>query len=344
MALQFNAPKAGLIYGPSDTGKTSQFGFMAEWIYRKYGKTTRLISADGGGWAPLAAHIELGIIEPYSVLDSPAPLETLSFLLQGHWPYKDGKPVKLGTRDSEPTSTTWDKVGAYGIEGLYSISTLLMQFLSNNGQLASMAGGAQAKGQGVLSQIKDGSDTWTQAGVGFYNFILQKMGKYVIQSSALPVHKVLWTSLIGVYERRKGEEVIEHGPWGPLMVGQQGIRVVPQWFGDLIHFDIVHEAVIAEDRPDRNKSVPAAKVGTVQKKVRAYLKSHTHHKDGELVPAKPRVPPDQYHKLPAYKDFAAEEGFIGWLYDQEDTLENCAVDALRERLRAPVEAASPASK
>ncbi len=328
-----NAPKAGLVYGPSDTGKTSQMGFMAKYIWKKYHKRTRLVSADGGGWAPLQSYIDLGIIEPVSVLGSPHPGEMLKFLMEGHWPFnKEGKPVEMGTKASEPTSATWDDIGGYGFEGLYSIATLLMQFHSSNQSLEQMAGGAMSKNQ-QTSKIVDGKDSWTQPGIAFYNYALQKMGKYVFQSSALPVHKVLWTSLIDCYEKKDNtpdHNIIEAGPYGPAMIGKAGIKVIPQWFGDLIHVDIVHSAVEQEDRPDRKAA--AAKVGTVTKIVRAYLKSHTHPKDGLLVPAKPRVDPSQYHLVPNFHDFTASEGFIDWLYELEDKLAEDGTAALKLEL------------
>ncbi len=56
-----------LIYGESGTFKTTAIGFFAEYIWRKYGKRTRLVSADGGGWFPVQKYVDAGIIEPYSV-------------------------------------------------------------------------------------------------------------------------------------------------------------------------------------------------------------------------------------------------------------------------------------
>lgn len=328
-----NAPKAGLIYGQSDTGKTSQIGFMAKYIWKKYHKKTRLISADGGGWAPLQSYIDLGVIEPYSLLGSQHPGEEIKFLLEGFWPFDaSGKQVLLGSPASAPKTDTWDKIGAYGIEGLYSIATLLMQHHSSNQSLEQMAGGAMTKNQQV-SKIVDGKDSWTQPGIAFYSYALQKMGKHVFQSSALPVHKVLWTSLLDCFEKKDNtpeHNIIEAGPYGPAMVGKAGIKVIPQWFGDLIHVDIVHTAVEPEDRPDRKAA--AAKVGIITKKVRAYMKSHTHPKDGLLVPAKPRVDPSQYHLVPAFKDFDASEGFVDWLYELEDKLAEDGTAALRKEL------------
>lgn len=325
-----NSPKAGLLYGPSDTGKTAQIGRMALYVWKKYHKRTRLISADGGGWETLRPLISIGLIEPFSLLGLTAPGEWIKFLFEGHWPHADatGKLV-IGTKQSEPNKETFEKYGGLGIEGIYSISTLLMQHYSSNTSLSDMAGGAMTKDNQV-SKIQDGKDIWVQPGIGFYNFILQKMGKYAFQSSSLPFEKILWTSLIDKFvEKDKQQNIIESGPYGPAMVGKQGIKVIPQWFGDLIHLDIIHSAIEQDSRPDRDKTIAAAKVGTVTKQVRAYIKSHTHPKDGLLCPAKPRVDPSQYSQVPAYKDFTAEEGFMDWLYELEDTLSEKAEEKLK---------------
>lgn len=333
----FNAPKAGLLYGPSDTGKTSQIGFMAKYVYKKYGKRTRLISADGGGWASLQSYIDVGIVEPFSLLGRKNPGQDMKFLLEGHWPVVNSKgDVELGTIASSPEKTGLANIGAYGIEGVYSISNQLMIHHSHAGSLEQMAGGAMTKGS-ELSQMKDGTDVWTQPGIAFFNFILQKMHKYVTQSSALPVEKVLWTSLIDCFEKKnKAQEVIEHGPYGPAMVGKQGIKLIPQWFGDLIHVDVLHTKIEQEKTGDGKErtdtQAPKSKVGTVEKTVRAYLKTHTHPRDGELVPAKPRVDPSQYHLVPAYKDFTASEGFADWLFELEDRLAAEGTAALRKEL------------
>lgn len=335
-----NAPKAGLIYGPSDTGKTSQIRYMAKWVWNKYHKKTRLVSADGGGWSPLQSYIDLGIVVPFSLLGRKNPGQDMKFLLEGHWPLEDGT---LGTAKTAPTPATWEEFGAYGFEGLYSISSLLMSHHSHEGTLEGMSGGAMSRGGGSQesSKIKDGLDVWTQPGQGFYSFILQKMHKYVTQSSALPVEKVLWTTLLSVFEKKnKQQEVVEHGPWGPAMVGQQGIKLIPQWFGDLIHLDVLHTAVEQEMIPGADgkpqartdTQAPKSKVGELKKLVRAYLKTHTHPRDGELVPAKPRVDPTQYSLVPAYKDFTAEEGFIDWLYDLEDRLGALGTEVARKEL------------
>jgi hypothetical protein len=321
---------------------------MAKWVWNKYHKKTRLVSADGGGWSPLQSYIDLGIVEPFSLLGRKNPGQDMKFLLEGYWMYKDGPngtrvPVELGTIESKPEKTGLDQIGAYGFEGLYSISSLLMSHHSHEGTLEGMSGGAMSRGGGSpeSSKIKDGTDIWTQPGQGFYSFILQKMHKYVTQSSALPVEKVLWTSLINVFEKKnKQQEVIEHGPWGPAMVGQAGTKLIPQWFGDLIHLDVIHTAVAQEmvpgadgkDTVRTDTAAPKSKVGELKKIVRAYLKTHTHPRDGELVPAKPRVDPTQYSHVPAYKDFTAEEGFIDWLYDLEADLAVRGTEVARKEL------------
>ena len=109
-------PKADCVYGRSGSTKTTQVGHMAEYVWEKYGKRTRLVSADPGGWQSIDHLIEAGIIEPPFTLNlgTSYPLETLMRLAQGWWPDANGKlaPSNL------------DKVGAYAFEGMSTFSIL----------------------------------------------------------------------------------------------------------------------------------------------------------------------------------------------------------------------------
>src|SRR5712664_596051 len=59
--------RCDLLYGESGVGKTENLGLAALYVWEKYGKISRLVSADGGGWKPLQPYIDLGIIVPLSI-------------------------------------------------------------------------------------------------------------------------------------------------------------------------------------------------------------------------------------------------------------------------------------
>lgn len=88
-----NAFKADLFYGASGLGKTAQIGKAAEWAAKKWGKRTRLISADGGGWDVVRPHVNAGLIVPFAVRGSEHFVETIDKLCQGYWPADPENPL-----------------------------------------------------------------------------------------------------------------------------------------------------------------------------------------------------------------------------------------------------------
>ena len=78
--------KADLFYGASGTIKTSNIGRVAEWYYKTTGRTSRLVSADGGGWEPLEHLVKAGIIEAWPLRLWEHRVETLDKASQGYWP------------------------------------------------------------------------------------------------------------------------------------------------------------------------------------------------------------------------------------------------------------------
>lgn len=335
-----HSPKADMAFGVSDSKKTSQIGRLARYVYKKHHQKTRLVTADPGGWEPIENYVKLGIIQPLSMLDSRIshPGDVIVKLTQGYWPFlADGTPIvkTVDGRDifdftdkrAMPTNETWEEIGGYGIEGLQSISMQIQQRLSQGDALTEMAGGAGSKSQ-QTSQIREGTEKWVQPGQGFYNFIIGKMYRLVANSCQLPVKKCLWTSLIKLYEKKDKEgNVITSGPYGPSMVGNEGVVLTPQWFGDLIHLDIVETGVDKEDRPDKAKRVAADVVGFKTTEIRAYCRSHVNPKDGHSVPCKLRVVAEMVHKLQPSFVVTPDKG-IDYIYEMEDALEAEGVDAL----------------
>src|SRR5690349_9943497 len=78
-----------LLYGRSGTYKTTQIGYLAWWVWQKFRKRTRLVSADGGGWAPIQKFIDAGIIDACSIakLDvlKASPLSLIRKLAKGEF-------------------------------------------------------------------------------------------------------------------------------------------------------------------------------------------------------------------------------------------------------------------
>src|SRR5262245_43821377 len=110
-----------MLYGPSGAGKTREIGALALYVYQKTGKTTRLISADGGGWGSIQDYVDAGLIEPINISNHRTPLTVLNRLARGDWFAAN----KWWSREEQGNG--FDKVGMYAIEGCASVCNLLMQ-------------------------------------------------------------------------------------------------------------------------------------------------------------------------------------------------------------------------
>src|SRR5262249_60698279 len=79
-----------LIYGATGTGKTREIGALALDVWKRYGKKTRLISADGGGWGTIQDYVDAGLIAPINISDAATPLTLLRRLRRGDSPPDGG--------------------------------------------------------------------------------------------------------------------------------------------------------------------------------------------------------------------------------------------------------------
>lgn len=89
-----------LIVGDTGTGKTSLIATYADWVYRKFGKSTLYYLADGGGYgSQIEALVEKGIIWVWKMRTRGESFETCSRASQGYWP--ESWDPKTG--DSDPS-------------------------------------------------------------------------------------------------------------------------------------------------------------------------------------------------------------------------------------------------
>lgn len=250
-----------LCYGSSGSYKTHNVGLFAKYIYERTGKPTRLVSADSGGVEPIAEYIETGIIQPVFVTEDPDLLGKLVQLCRGYWP--DAKTGKLSKEGLEG-------IGGYAVEGVTTISQLLMTHFAQKGQKIN---------EEIVGQF-------TEAGLSFganprshYGFIPQQIYGMLTDLGTLPVERVLITA----HEGRGQDDFSKQLVYGPASVGQAATNRIPPYVGDLIHFDAVEVAV-----------------GTAKTvETRAYFARHPDPQTRILWPAKVRLSPSLVPKLQA---------------------------------------------
>jgi hypothetical protein len=280
-----------LVYGETGTFKTSNVGRFARYIYEKTGKPTRLVSADGGGWMPVQAEIDAGIIQALRIVEAEQPLPLLRKLGQGYWPV-DGRLVLGGLED----------VGAYAVEGLTSIPMLLLRHLVKTGRKVS----EEVIGKFTESIEVDGKkveESFSAPSRSHYGFIQNFVLDMLASFRALPVERVLFTA----HEGKGSDDITNQMVYGPATVGKAITDRLPSEVGDLLHF----------------YAVP---VGTPKSRleVRCYLDKHPDTQTQILWPAKTRLQPEQLAEFTSkwpdkYFPLTLEQGIEAYLRFQDET-------------------------
>lgn len=294
------------LYGDSGTFKTTQVGFLSKMIYEKYGKVTRLVSADGGGYRPLEPYIQAGLIEAYSVIDEDKIIYILHQLTQGYWPME----LKNGKRVGSKFTRNLDNVGMYAFEGLTTISERIIDHLAgkklgmnpaysmkltSSGETISTSDKGDFKDQKFLSEDKLVDDKGNALGdvisgaysQDHYGYVQKTVVEKVLMSWNLPVELVLWTS----HEAKGEDENTRASIYGPALVGKKGTPKIPRNVGMLIHADIVEDERKPPVAGDKTTDSGIASV-------RYYFTSHPDKAASKIIwNAKPRIPSDLIPEL-----------------------------------------------
>jgi hypothetical protein len=274
-----------VMYGPTGTFKTSQIGQFARYIYEKTGKKTRLITADGGGYAPIQPEVNIGIIEPWRVIDEQSMNAALIAASKGAWPKKLEHGIRQPGAVTVPSRDDRKKlladVGAFAIEGWASISSAIMRDAVDKGRKIN---------EDVVSKFTEESDfgsfSFGAPSRGHYNYAQNFILDLIRNFSSLPVERILYTSLEG-----KGEDKLDkQTKYGPLVAGSAITAAIPQYVGDCLHFEDYQE--------EKGKDPLNEKQKLSELRVRAWFQSHPDSATGIMWPAKSRLVPG---KMEAFK-------------------------------------------
>ena len=215
-------PKADLVVGDTGSGKTTNIGEVSDYVLRKYGKLTRMIGADKGGFGPLTGMVKSGQISYWAVNAWKNPIAAMHKAVRGYWPLRLDDPESPLV---EPDAGTWEVYGFGAIEGLTSFGDAILQELKDK--------------KASLSQ--DPSYTWSTGGVEFsggnqsyYGFMQDQLGAWVGASHLLGFEKILWTSL-----ESKGPDESGTVVYGPMIGGKKAAKKAGNWFCNYFHMDVV---------------------------------------------------------------------------------------------------------
>lgn len=285
--------KTALLVAESGDSKTSQCVFIAKYIKRKYGKKTRLISADGGGWSPVedegliynAKTNPEGIVHAFNMTNRKLFLAEWRKLSRGEWPKvvkgepSLGEDPTKGYRKMLPTSQAeMNEIGAYFIEGLTSISSGFLSHISK-----------QDNSKESITKVMYAAPGYDEDGEhfgatdqGHVGMVQNELYNLTQQFGSLPVSMVVWTALVGKCTekslRQIGLSVSEQTPvFGPKLAGNAKNAEAPSWFSDSIYL---------EGRTDKEVVETSAGQQLIERKrIFAYFQRHL-DSDGNLYLAK----------------------------------------------------------
>jgi hypothetical protein len=278
--------RSGIIYGDSGSLKTTAVKHFSHYIYEKTGKSTLLLSMDGGGWGPCQPEIDAGVILPYRC-NTQVPLPLLRKISQGYWPEDSGETEISRTN---LRLVNWEKFGGVAVEGVTSISQAIMRHLADKG----IKTGEEATNQFTQKVLVDGTPTnesFAGNSRGHFGFTQNQMYSMVTNFNSLPCEYVLFTGL----ESRTEED--DRTPiYGPQIAGKKATALIPSWVGDCIHAQgvPVPRTIQVPDPADAKKLIDSVVVDTA---VRMYFAKHPDPVTSIMFPAKPRVTPERIPEL-----------------------------------------------
>ena len=300
--------RSGILYGASGTYKTTAVAHFARWIAAKTGKATLLFSSDGGGWEPCQEEILAKMILPYHCDPNVIPLPIIRKISQGYWPEnaEESDISKLNFRQ-----INWDKIGGMAVEGLTSITNMLMRYYADK----NIKSGEEATSKFTQPILVDNQVVYEHFGMnskGHYGGVQTQAGSMVTNFTALPAHYVLFTG----HEKKYAED--GEFQCGVNVPGKAITPLVPSWFGDCIHAQDYKKDVEVKI-PDASAKDGFAIEKTVRVVCRYYFVKHPDPATGVIFDAKPRVThskvlelekifpggffvPDPHHGLDLYLD------------------------------------------
>ncbi len=292
-----------LLYGESDGGKTAQLAELIKWHHEHTGEIARVIYADStiDPLLPLLITPEnpKGIVEAFNLKGLKDPWNRLELAARGYW-FKAIQgaggfnivmtpPAAQGGKLVHPDGRV---IGMYGIEGLSTISELLLQDHADHADSRPMWGSgkegvsmfeSKATVQDAQGKMEQVSTKIGRAVGGHYGSVQKWILEVLIPrfSELRLINRVVWTAHTA---RGKDEFTgMEGKALGPATVGQASVDKTTRKFAHSFHLEVQTEF-------DKN--------GNALREFRAWFISHP---DQELKtlkwPAKVSVPIEKAKEL-----------------------------------------------
>lgn len=297
------------IYGESGSWKTTALFHAACYLYKKYKKKIRMITAEEWN-PPFGSLVEAGIVDLIEFnpnVGKGEPLSTLVKLSRGWWPNTARDTMlPLGHAENDIKN-----VCAYFVEGLTSISDVLLSDDCAKGRKHS---------EDIVGKFTEGGLNFGSPSRSSYGFVqrhfLDRFGDF----RALPVERVIFTA-----HESKGEDEDTKDPIrGAGLAGKAATDAVNRKVGGMIHFEVYSE-----------ETIDARKISTVTNKVKAFFVTHPDKKFANVkYKCKPRIDsllwPELMKRYPGgYFEPTIEHGLDKYL-EAEDQIEAQAIEMRRK--------------
>jgi hypothetical protein len=270
-----------MCYGASDSGKSTQARYIAEFVHKVYGKKTRLIALDRGSlWSPSQDLVDQGIIVPLEFPTSHEynPFAVMRKLRRGEWPV--GGTINRPTMVLDKgiarynTNTQWrswaaedeKEIGAYIVDSLSSYATAFMSDVKQKNQ--------RSGDPAAAPRIEDGEQMGTNT-MNHYADCHTEILDLLQSFQALPLHITMFTALEG-----KGEDDdsgIKRTAMGPETIGKAINGKLPSRVNHCFHLQA--------------EGVGAAK------KIKAWYNKHPSEIPKADWPAKVTMPPAEIQEM-----------------------------------------------
>ena len=277
--------KSGVIYGDTNTFKTTAIAHLSRYIAKTTGKCTLLFSADGGGWTPCDEEVAAGMIRPFRVDTATIPLPMLRKVSQGYWPENPEEPdVSM----MNFVRVNWDEVGAIAIEGFTSIGTMLMRHAADR-NLKTGEEGTTPFSQPIRVDGQIKNETFAGNSRGHYNFVQNQLYGLTMNFISWPVRYVLFTG-----HEQKTRDDGGSTIYGIAAPGKAITPLIPTWVGDCIHaqdYSVPRKVKVPPPGKMAKDCKPEEMQDTevVDTICRYFYKKHPDPVTGIMFPAKPRV-------------------------------------------------------
>lgn len=218
-------PTTILLYGPTGSGKTTQIGLLAEDVYTRTGRITRVATADFGGTDTLDPYVDEGIIEVIPLGASNIWI-WLHKVVTGHVRSEQGAWVLDPARNQ--------RVGVLAFESAHGIAQLLRLDMEQRGATGIAIGGDTNSSFDITA---DGETRRIGHTKGYQKFAIpqSEILNAMYASFRHPVDVVVWTAGMSKEE----DEVSVSQVIGPDVIGKALTPVLPKDFNYTFRLGIV---------------------------------------------------------------------------------------------------------